>query len=192
VQSACIQANVYRCQDPFWLCALLGKRTENPYRPGLTRKNGKPVCYTLSVGGDPAAKLFDIDGENEMERNVALKKIGKLLGKKFGYRINAKAPTPEERAAARLALPAAIEERNKLKEQREARYLAILAADAEFQNLKAAHKAAAEKADRLSSKTRHFKITVGDTSSGLFFMVKAEGDSWEEIIEKLTNKKVAA
>jgi hypothetical protein len=127
-----------------------------------------------------------------MERTVATKKLEKLIGKKMAWRINAKAPSPEDREAARLALGPAIEERNKLKEKREARYLEILAADAEFQSLKSAHKAAAEKADRLSATTRCFKITVGDTSSGLFFMVKAEGDSWEDVIAKLTAKKAAA
>ena len=35
-----------------------------------------------------------------MERSVAIKKLGKLLGKKLGYRINTKAPTQEEKAAA--------------------------------------------------------------------------------------------
>ena len=126
-----------------------------------------------------------------MERAVALRKLQGLLGKSMGWRINPKAPTPEERKAARLALGPAIEERNRLRERRDARYAEILAADAEYQNLKAAHKAASEKTEQLSSHTRHFKITVGQ-SMGIFFQVKAEGDSWEEVIGKLTAKKVAA
>jgi len=142
-------------------------------------------------GGNHAAALFE-KVELKMERTVALKKLEKLIGKKMAWRINAKAATREEREAARLALPAAIEESRKLKEQREARYQSILAADAEFQSLKSAHRVASEKADRLSGTTRSFKITVGDTSSGLFFMVKAEGDSWEDVIAKLTAKKAVA
>ncbi len=126
-----------------------------------------------------------------MERTVALKKLEKLLGKKLGWRINSKAPSPEDRQAARLALTSAIEERNNLKTRREVRYQEILAADAEYQTLKTAHKAASEKADQLSSMTRHFKITVG-TSEGIFFLVKAEGDSWEEVIDKLAKEKVSA
>ncbi len=126
-----------------------------------------------------------------MERTVALKKLERLLGKKLGWRIDAKAPTLEEREAAKAALPLAIEERNKLKEQREVRYQAILAGDEEYQRLKAAHRAASERTDNLSGVTRHRKITVG-VNSGMFFLVRAEGDSWEEVIDKLTTEKVAA
>ncbi len=121
-----------------------------------------------------------------MKRSVAIKKLGKLFGKKFGYRVNDKAPTPEERTTAQAAIPAAVEECNRLKEQRDTRYKAILAADAEYQNLHAAHRAASERVDKLWSVTRHHKITVG-TSEGMFFVVKAEGDSWEEVIAKIKN-----
>lgn len=126
-----------------------------------------------------------------MERTVALKKLQGLLGKKMGWRINPKAPGPEEREAARAELAPAVAERNRLKEARQARYEQILAADAEYQKLKADLKDANDAVDRISAKTRHFKITVG-TSEGIFFMVKAEGDSWEEVIGKLTAKQVAA
>lgn len=122
-----------------------------------------------------------------MERAVALKTLGKLLGKQFGYRVNAKAPTQEERDVAKAAAAEAVEERNKLKDQRRARFEAILAADAEYQSLCAAYKAASERVDKLFSITHHYKITVG-TSAGMFFLVKAEGDSWEEVIDKLAAK----
>jgi membrane-associated HD superfamily phosphohydrolase len=128
--------------------------------------------------------LFD-NVEMKMERAVAIKVLGKLLGKKLGYRVDDKAPTKEERAEARAALTQAIEERNKMNEQRDARYKAILAADEEYQRLFAEAKAARKRTDELSSITRHYKITVG-TSEGMFFMVRAEGDTWEEIIAKLT------
>lgn len=124
-----------------------------------------------------------------MERTVALKKLEKLIGKKMAWRINPKAPTPDERAAARLALPPAIAERDTLRKQQTDRQRAILEGDEEYQRLIIATKEASAIADRLSSLTRAFKITVGDTSSGLFFMVKAEGDSWEDVIAKLTAKK---
>mgnify|MGYP001560182904 CR=1 FL=1 len=134
--------------------------------------------------------LFDIV-EMKMERAVAIKTLGKLLGKKLGYRVDAKAPTKEERAEAKAALTHKIEERNNLNEQRDARYKAILAADAEYQRLFAETKAARKRTDELSSITCHYKITVG-TSEGMFFMVKAEGDTWEEIIGKLTAKEKQA
>lgn len=125
-----------------------------------------------------------------MERTVALKKLEKLIGKKLGWRINPKAPTPEERALAQAALPQAIEERKRLQELRQARHQAILAADAEYQTLDAGAKAAVKRVEQLSSVTRHHKITVG-TSEGMFFLVKAEGDSWEEVIGKLSAQKAA-
>ena len=126
-----------------------------------------------------------------MERSVAIKKLGKLLGKSLGYRINDKAPTQEQREAARAELRPAIDERNSLKEKKDARYRALLAADAEYQSLRAAYRAASERVNRLGSSTRHYKITVG-ISNSIFFEVKAEGDSWEEIIEKIEKKRIAA
>lgn len=129
--------------------------------------------------------------ETAMERSTAIKKLGKMLGKSLGYRINHTAPTREERAAAQAALPAAREEMNKLKEQRDARHKVILAADAEYQALHAAHKIAYDQVQRLSSTTMHYKISVG-TSNSLFFHVRAEGDSWEEVIAKLEKEKAVA
>lgn len=119
-----------------------------------------------------------------MERTVALKKLRGLLGKKLGYRIDSKAPSPEERAAAKAELPTAIEERNKAKELRDTRYQTLLAGDTEYQSLFAAHKAARDRTDRLSGIIHRHKITVG-TDEGFFFHVKAEGDSWEEVLAKL-------
>lgn len=126
-----------------------------------------------------------------MERATAIKTLGKLLGKKLGYRVDDRAPTQVEREAARAELLATIPERDKLKEQCETRCRAILAADAEYQTILAARRAAQKKLDELGSITRHYKITVG-TSEGMFFCVKAEGDSWEQVIDKLTENKVAA
>lgn len=122
-----------------------------------------------------------------MERSVAIKKLGKLLGKRLGYRINDKAPSREERAEAKTKLTSAVMERDKLEERRDARERAILAADPEYQSLLAEHKTASEVVKRLFDVTRHYKITVG-TSEGMFFLIKAEGDSWEEIIDELQKK----
>lgn len=119
-----------------------------------------------------------------MERAVAIKRLGKLLGKKLGYRVDDKAPKQDDRDAARAALMPAIEERNALQAKRDERRRAILEADAEYKSLCAESRAASERVDKLSSITRHYKFTVG-TSEGLFFLIKAEGDSWEQIIDKL-------
>jgi len=90
-----------------------------------------------------------------MERAVALKKLRKLLGNNLGYRVDDTAPTPDQREAARAGLRPAIEDRNKLSEKREERMKAILAADAEYQSLCIAHKAARDRVDGLSGISGH-------------------------------------
>ena len=125
-----------------------------------------------------------------MERTVALKKLGKLLGNKLGYRIKAKAPTPEERAGAKAALAPARAERDRLKEQRDTRHREILAADAEYQRLQSEARAAVERVEKLSGTSSHYKITVG-LDLGWAFEVKAEGDSWEDVIDKLSARTSA-
>lgn len=129
-----------------------------------------------------------------MERVVAIKKLGKMLGKNLGYRVDPKAPTAEERAAATAEAKALSAEYKAAEEAREARLSAVLAADAEYQQLKAETKRLRDAKDRAWSISRHFKITVGTTNS-MFFHVRAEGDAWEEVIEKvnaeLTGRKAA-
>ena|SRR5215475_382517 len=120
-----------------------------------------------------------------MERIVAIKKLTKILGKSLGYRVDPRAPSADERQEAKNALPAAIEKRNKLEKEMNDRRHKILAEDVEYQRSLTAYKEARENTEQLASKTRHYKMTVG-TSNGMFFVVKAEGDSWEEIIAKLT------
>lgn len=103
------------------------------------------------------------------------------------YRIDTKAPTPDEKSQARAELPGAIEARDELNRQCEARYEAILKADDEYQRLKVESKAAKDRVHNLHGITSRWKFTVGTVTS-LFFVVKAEGDSWEEVIEKLKPK----
>lgn len=127
-----------------------------------------------------------------MQRSTALKKLNALFGKSAGYRIDDKAPTPEERAAAKAELQDAVAERDRLRAAKNARYEAVLKADPEYQALAEASRAASRRTDKLSWTTRHYKITVGKSSmNGLFFSVMAEGDTWEEIFDKLAEKKVA-
>lgn len=129
-----------------------------------------------------------------MERVIAIKKLGKMLGKSFGYRIDPRAPTPEDRAEATAEAKTLSAEYKMADEAVEARLNAILTADAEYQRLKAERKRLRDAKDKAWSKSRHFKITVGTTSS-MFFHVRAEGDSWEDVIDKvdaeLTGRKAA-
>lgn len=121
-----------------------------------------------------------------MEQRVALKKLGKMLGPKLGYRIDPKAPTGEERDAARAQLSAAVSARNDLTSKRDTRRDAILAADEEFQRLRREASAAIDTVEKLGGMMRHRKITVG-VSTSLFFVVKAEGDNWQEVVDKVVS-----
>lgn len=123
-----------------------------------------------------------------MERAVAIKKLGKLLGKSLGYRVDPKGATAEERADAQAAYKVASARTETLLKQKEARIKTLLDADPEFQQLKAAHEAAKKERDSLASQQHSYRFTVG-TSNGMFFHVKAQGDSWEEVIAKLENKQ---
>jgi hypothetical protein len=120
-----------------------------------------------------------------MERAVAIKKLGKILGKSLGYRVDPKAPDQDDRDEARTKLTAASEAKKLLNERMIARSREILEADAEYQQLKAAYGEARKSCEELSEIVRSYRFTVG-TSSGMFFMVKAQGDSWEQVIAKLT------
>lgn len=122
-----------------------------------------------------------------MERSAALKKLGKILGKEFCYRVDPNAPTSEERATAATSLPETIASRNDLRARRDARRVEILAGDAEYQALIVSTRAATEVVERLSGICAHYKITVG-ISESIFFSVKAQGDSWGDVIAQLELK----
>lgn len=129
-----------------------------------------------------------------MERAVAVKRLSKMLGKKFGYQIDPKAPNKEQRAAARAEHGDAVKIRDEIGKRWTARKDAVLAADAEYQRIAAEYKTARERVEKLSGMLYHTKICVG-TSEGMFFHVLASGDSWEEIfeiLEKLDVKKKSA
>ena len=123
-----------------------------------------------------------------MERSVAIKKLTKLLGKSLGYRVDLKAPGKDGREDARIELQVQRPIRDDLAKAMNARRLEILQADAEYQRLKAAHLEVEKVCQKLGSATGHYRFTVG-TSSGMFFMVKAQGDSWEEVIAKIEKDK---
>lgn len=123
-----------------------------------------------------------------MERATALKRLAKILGKNMGYRVDTTAPTQDERTAARAELIASLPAYDKLKEEREARLQAILAADPEYQRLKAECQAEGDRRKKLAGVTAHYRFTVGIVNS-MFFSVKAQGDSWEDIFTKLQQEK---
>jgi len=125
-----------------------------------------------------------------MERSVAIKKLGKLLGKSLAYRVDPKAPDQDDREEARAKLQVCLRRREALGKERTARREEILMADAEYQRLKAEHEKSKNDCEELSSIMRSYRFTVG-TSNSIFFTIKAQGDSWEEVIAKLTQKQAA-
>ena len=125
-----------------------------------------------------------------MERATAIKKLGKILGKHFGYRVDPKAPDQDARDEALEILRKARPEREALRAAKEARCKALLQADEEYQRLKADYAEASKHYDRLLATTSHYRVTVGTTSE-MFFHVKAQGDSWEDVISKLNAKEKA-
>ena len=120
-----------------------------------------------------------------MERSVAIRKLGKLLGKRLGYRVDRDAPDAETRAAVRQQLPGLRTAEQQAEAAMDARRAAILAADPEYQALAEAFKLARAGRQAAEAANSRYRITVG-TSSDLFFHVKAQGDSWEDVIAKLT------
>jgi hypothetical protein len=126
-----------------------------------------------------------------MEKSVAIKKLHKILGKGFGYRENPKAGTREDREKAKVDLKVASAERQRLNEALEARKREILSGDTEYQRALAAYREAGKRASALSGQAYGHRITVGNSTNvcGLgFFHVAAEGDNWEEVVEKLASK----
>jgi hypothetical protein len=119
-----------------------------------------------------------------MERAVAIKKLTKLLGKSLGYRVNDKAPTHEEREEAKQKLPALAEERKRAQEAVRLRRDVILDRDRELQGLIAIYQQVNKEWERTAGMTHYYKFTVG-TSNGMFFHIRAQGDSWEEVISKI-------
>jgi uncharacterized protein (DUF3084 family) len=124
-----------------------------------------------------------------MDRSTAIKKAHKILGKGFGYRENPKAGSREDREKAKAELKIASAERQRLNEALEARKRELLSGDEEYQKRLAAWRESGKRTSALSAKSHGYRITVGTSmnAGGFgFFSVRAEGDNWEEILEKIT------
>ena len=130
-----------------------------------------------------------------MNRTQAIAKLRPILGKSIAWRENDRALTAEARETALVAYQEAQVASASAKAARDERYKAILAGDAEYQRLKAAATEAYDACSKAGSVSRARRITVGTRSAvgGLgFFHVRAEGDNWQEVVDILTKKQVAA
>ncbi len=125
-----------------------------------------------------------------MERAVAIKKLGKILGKSLGYRVDPKAPDQDDRDEARAKLREEAPKRDAMNKAVEARRAEVLNADAEYQRLKTELAEVKKVCDELFGITMRYRFTAGVMNS-MFFHIKAQGDSWEEVISKLTVKEAA-
>jgi len=120
-----------------------------------------------------------------MNKTQALRKLKPLLGKYLAYREDPKALVGDERKAA-------IEERQQRKstltaasEALEERKRQLLLADPVYQELLTHWKNSRDAEQEATSRAFRRRITIG-TASDLFFSVKAEGDNWAEVVEKLS------
>ena len=118
-----------------------------------------------------------------MNQAQAIAKLKKLIGPKFGYRVDPKAPDAEERERIRGLIALAADEVRIAEAARTAKREALLAGDPEYQRLKAAHEAAKQRREGLPS-VHHKRVTVGRVGS-VFFSVVADGDNWSEVVEKV-------
>ena len=123
-----------------------------------------------------------------MERTTAIRTLGKLLGKHLAYRVDPKAPSSEEREAARTRSKELVDRKAAAHTALMARREALLQ-DPEYQSLMAAWREADKALSHNSGVMHHYKITVG-TTDNLFFHVRAQGDNWEEVITKVKAKGV--
>lgn len=110
-------------------------------------------------------------------------RIAKLLGTRAAWRINKGATDAEGRKAAREELP----ELNRIKEAAklamEARRAELLQ-DPEYRRLVEQYRGAREASERRFVRSTRCPISVG-VAGDLFFTVKAEGDTWDEVLDKL-------
>ena len=123
-----------------------------------------------------------------MERAAAIKKLTKILGKSMGCRADLGAPDREGREEARAKLAAAAAERDLLSKQKNERMRVLLDADPEYCQLKRDCERLGDLCQNLSGEIFRYRFTAG-TANAMFFRIRAQGDTWEEVISKLTGEK---
>lgn len=121
-----------------------------------------------------------------MNSKQALAKLQKILGPRAAYRTIQSAPDAAERDEARALAKERGRERAEAKEAMEARR-ALLLQDPEYRALVAKYQALNTEATELFSRSCSYRIRAGK-NMGLFFEVLAEGDTWDEVFEKLKAK----
>jgi hypothetical protein len=120
-----------------------------------------------------------------MNKTQAIAAMLKLVGKRVNYRYDESAPKAEEREELHAKLPALQAARDATRTAMDQRIKDLLAGDAEYQRLRAEAAAARKAAADASSRARHYRVTIGDSSDGFCNLILAEGDNWQDAIDKL-------
>jgi hypothetical protein len=123
-----------------------------------------------------------------MNSTQALAKARKLLGAKAFVRVNKGALAGEERQTAITAHLDALTKRTAAEEALTARRTAVLAADVEYQRLKAELAAARQAVEACRVGIFNQRVDIG-TASGWFHTIHASGDNFAEALESLAEKK---
>lgn len=121
-----------------------------------------------------------------MNFEQASRALRKLYGKRWGYRYDESAPKAEEREEIGAALPglaAALELARKAREARKAELLK----DPEYVRLREAVELADKAHSKALSRWHQWRVVVGK-STGIFFEVTAQGDNWQDAIDKARAK----
>jgi hypothetical protein len=117
--------------------------------------------------------------------NIAQAKAAmrRLIGAKAMWRYDEKAPNANERAELRAILPDLRASRDAAKTAMQLRRAELLK-DREYQRLLRAWEVADKAASMALGRAHHHRVTVG-RDSGFAFTVMAEGDNWQDAIDKL-------
>jgi hypothetical protein len=127
-----------------------------------------------------------------MNTAQALKELRKLLGLNAGIQDSKRPTSPELRERQRAARHAGQELKQAAQAAMEARRAEVLKGDTEYQRLLAEYTAARQALDKLPY-GQHYRYSAGSTGrsgiAAMFFTVAAEGDTLEELIEKVKAKQ---
>lgn len=128
-----------------------------------------------------------------MTRQEGIKAATKLLGKKMYWRENDNAPrSADERAERQQEWDAVKADHDRLEKARQDRLNALLAADAEYQDIKRQLAEVNETRKRFNGRLgRRIEIGVSWTLDGLGSVgtLKASGDNWSDAIRNLKEKQ---
>jgi hypothetical protein len=119
-----------------------------------------------------------------MTRQEAIKKLGRIYGKKAGYRVADGAANADERAAASQALKELRALNRELDAQIDKRRAELLNVP-DYNELLKTRSSIKQQMNTAMSVAASHKFTAGYVSGMGFFHVEAQGDTWEEIFAKI-------